>query len=41
MVGPGDLDEDLQTEVIEECSKYGDVSKSQVFNVPNCKCAII
>ena len=41
MVGPGEVDEDLQTEVIEECTKYGDVSKCLVFEVLNCKCAII
>lgn len=35
MVGPGEVDEDLQPEVIEECSKYGEVSNCLVFEIPH------
>ena len=31
MVGPEDLDEDLETEVTEECSKYGDVERVIIY----------
>ena len=31
MVGPEDLDEDLESEVTEECSKYGDVEKAIIY----------
>jgi hypothetical protein len=31
MVGPGEVDDDLQPEVAEECSKYGRVIKCLVF----------
>lgn len=34
MVGPGEVDEDLQPEVIEECSKYGEVKKCLIFEMP-------
>ena len=34
MVGPGEVDEDLQPEVTEECSKYGDVSSCLVYEIP-------
>ena len=33
MVGPGEVDDDLQPEVIEECSKYGEVNKCLIFEV--------
>ena len=33
MVGPGEVDEDLQPEVQEECGKYGQVSKCLIFEV--------
>ena len=33
MVGPGEVDEDLQPEVTEECSKYGEVSNCLVYEV--------
>lgn len=36
MVGPGEVDADLEPEVREECqTKYGDVSKVVIFEVPN------
>ncbi|KAJ3278480.1 hypothetical protein HK104_002300 [Borealophlyctis nickersoniae] len=35
MVGPGEVDDDLQTETAEECSKYGKVDRCIVFEVPN------
>lgn len=31
MVGPEDLDEDLQTEVEEECSRYGQVVRVIIY----------
>ena len=39
MVGPGDVDEDLQPEVAEECAKYGEVERCLIFEV--CTVAII
>ena len=33
MVGPGEVDEDLQPETTEECSKYGEVSNCLVYEV--------
>ena len=33
MVGPGDVDEDLQPETAEECSKYGTVAKVLIYEV--------
>ena len=33
MVGPGEVDEDLQPEVTEECSKYGEVANCLVYEV--------
>lgn len=33
MVGPGEVDDDLQPEVTEECSKFGKVIKCLVFEV--------
>ena len=36
MVGPGEVDDDLEPEVKEECNgKYGDVSKVVIFEMPN------
>lgn len=34
MVGRGEVDEDLQPEVIEECSKYGEVLKCLIYELP-------
>lgn len=36
MVGPGEVDEDLEPEVKDECNtKYGDVVKVTIREVPN------
>ncbi|XP_065901529.1 splicing factor 45-like [Dysidea avara] len=35
MVGPGEVDDDLQPEVTEECSKYGEVVKCLVYEIPS------
>jgi len=36
MVGPGEVDEDLEPETQEECNeKYGDVNSCTIFEVPN------
>ncbi|XP_065177305.1 splicing factor 45-like [Sycon ciliatum] len=35
MVGPGEVDDDLQPEVSEECSKYGQVHKCLIYEIPN------
>nr|CAG4649605.1 EOG090X0BIL [Scapholeberis mucronata]SVE93821.1 EOG090X0BIL [Scapholeberis mucronata] len=38
MVGPGEVDSDLEPEVREECqTKYGDVHKVVIFEVPNAE----
>lgn len=34
MVGPGEVDNDLQPEVIEECTKYGEVKNCLVYEIP-------
>lgn len=34
MVGPGEVDDDLQPEVAEECSKYGEVIKCLIYEIP-------
>ncbi|XP_067684085.1 splicing factor 45-like [Haliotis asinina] len=34
MVGPGEVDEDLEPETAEECSKYGKVIKCIIFEIP-------
>lgn len=34
MVGPGDIDEDLEDETKEECSKYGEVNKCVIYEIP-------
>lgn len=33
MVGPGDVDDELETETKEECQKYGEVNKVIIFEV--------
>ena len=33
MVGPGEVDEDLEPETAEECTKYGEVEKCVIFEV--------
>ena len=33
MVGPGEVDEELQPEVVEECAKYGEVVKVVIYEV--------
>lgn len=33
MVGPGEVDEELQPEITEECTKYGEVCKCLIFEV--------
>ena len=33
MVGPGEVDDELQAEVSEECSKYGKVTSCVIFEV--------
>lgn len=35
MVGPGEVDEDLQPETTEECSKYGEVANCLVYEIPH------
>lgn len=35
MVGPGDVDEELEAETKEECAKYGEVNKCLIFELPN------
>lgn len=35
MVGPGEVDEDLEPETAEECTKYGKVNKCVIFEIPN------
>ena len=36
MVGPGEVDDELEPEVQEEChGKYGDVQKVVIFEIPN------
>ena len=33
MVGPGDVDDELEAETKEECAKYGEVNKCLIFEV--------
>jgi len=33
MVGPGEVDEELESETAEECGKYGKVVKCLIFEV--------
>ena len=36
MVGPGEVDDELEPEIKEEChTKYGDVNKVIIFEIPN------
>jgi splicing factor 45 len=35
MVGPGDVDDDLEGETKEECAKYGEVNKCIIFEMPD------
>ena len=36
MVGPGEVDDDLEPEIKEECNtKYGDVHKVMIYEIPN------
>jgi splicing factor 45 len=35
MVGPGEVDDDLEGETAEECSKYGKVTKCLIFEIPD------
>ena len=37
MVGPGEVDDDLEPETAEECSKYGKVMKCVIFEVRRLK----
>ena len=37
MVGPGEVDEDLSSEIGEECSKYGEVLQVTVFEQPQAE----
>jgi splicing factor 45 len=34
MVGPGEVDEDLEPETAEECAKYGKVIRCVIFEIP-------
>lgn len=34
MVGPGEVDDDLEPEVKEECSKYGEVARCLIYEIP-------
>ena len=35
MVGPGEVDDELEPEIKEECNtKYGDVSKVMIYEIP-------
>ena len=35
MVGPGEVDDELEPEIKEECNtKYGDVNKVVIFEIP-------
>jgi len=34
MVGPGEVDDDLESETAEECSKFGKVIKCVIFEIP-------
>lgn len=35
MVGPGEVDDDLQPEVAEECTKYGEVTQCLIYEIPH------
>ncbi|KAL1420721.1 hypothetical protein MTO96_004458 [Rhipicephalus appendiculatus] len=34
MVGPGEVDDDLEPETKEECSKYGEVVRCLIYEIP-------
>lgn len=34
MVGPGEVDDELQPEVVDECGKYGEVVKVIIYEFP-------
>ena len=36
MVGPGEVDAELEQETAEECEKYGKVTKCLIFEVNSC-----
>jgi splicing factor 45 len=36
MVGPGEVDDELERETAEECEKYGKVIKCLIFEVSDC-----
>ena len=36
MVGPGEVDEELEPETAEECEKYGKVARCLIFEVNIC-----
>ena len=38
VVGPGEVDDDLQAEIEEECSRYGPVEETQMFEVTDGSC---
>ena len=40
MVGPGEVDDDLEPETAEECTKYGEVEKCVIFEVNLCRFAV-
>lgn len=35
MVGPGEVDDELEAETKEECKKYGEVMKCLIYEIPN------
>ena len=36
MIGPGEVDEDLEPEIKDECNtKYGDVQSVVIYEIPN------
>ena len=43
MVGPGEVDDDLEPETAEECTKYGEVEKCVIFEVylTNCTTEVL
>ncbi|XP_033646465.1 splicing factor 45-like [Asterias rubens] len=42
MVGPGEVDDDLQPETAEECAKYGEVGRVVIYEEPGAPddCAV-
>ena len=41
MVGPGEVDEDLEPETAEECSKYGKVMRCVIFEVTSSSVTVM